>query len=381
MLYEDVVSCHLLRVDSGDGCVGPGPSATPRIVNAVPDLLNRLLTISGAEFGGNPEVTLDEIPLTIQSTTPEQIVAVLPDHVIATPGTYRLVVAAPDKGRRSSSLDLTIGAVGPKGDTGDTGDPGEPGRDGVDGAPGPAGAPGPPGIAGFATISAEETGIMSNEFRQVAAACPPGSRLTGGGHRVINVVPGPLFSRDFDFNLAGPVPSYSAFGVHITGSANLFRSLANNTSCGFFQGCAGGLGVVGGASDALVDGSEWMMIELGPAMLNVSFLFSEGDPLTIEAWGADGQSLGMQLVPDVSQLGLQSLYGAVPISKVVLTPAGDGFTLRRLDANETASQPFAPVESLPTGDGEGWTATWHHTGAALPDARFQVFARCATIVP
>lgn len=80
-------------------------------------------------------------------------------------------------------------------------------------------------------------------------------------------------------------------------------------------------------------------------------------------------------------LSAVTVYGGVPISRVVLTPAGDGFTLRRLGYNETASQPFAPVESLPMGDGEGWTATWHHAGAALPDARFQVFARCATMVP
>jgi collagen triple helix repeat protein/IPT/TIG domain-containing protein len=118
------------------------------ILNAVPNLTSNTLTISGREFGNAPIVTLDAMTLTMISATPNQIVATLPPHVIATPGTYILQVGRTNRRGRIvdfDRLDVTIGLVGPAGPKGDPGAQGIPGPQGIQG---PKGDPGPQGIPG-----------------------------------------------------------------------------------------------------------------------------------------------------------------------------------------------------------------------------------------
>ena len=93
----------------------------------------------------DPKVTLGATALTVQSATDTVITAVLPDPI--DPGTYPLTVSTrgkggDDDGKRSQTVDFTIGAVGlqgpqgPKGDTGATGATGPAGLKGDTGAQG-----------------------------------------------------------------------------------------------------------------------------------------------------------------------------------------------------------------------------------------------------
>ena len=105
----------------------------------------------------DPKVTLGATALTVQSATDTVITAVLPDPI--DPGTYPLTVSTrgkggDDDGKRSQTVDFTIGAVGlqgpqgPKGDTGATGATGPAGLKGDTGATGPKGDQGIQGATG-----------------------------------------------------------------------------------------------------------------------------------------------------------------------------------------------------------------------------------------
>ena len=136
-----------------------------RVDSAVPNLVSQVVTISGANFGSQPpSVTLNDVPLALLSSSPTQIVAALPASVIATPGTYRLVVRKGNSNSQNSAnvatLDVAIGnygaegstesqgTVGPAGPQGETGPQGEVGSAGPQGPIGSTGPQGPIGSTG-----------------------------------------------------------------------------------------------------------------------------------------------------------------------------------------------------------------------------------------
>jgi hypothetical protein len=79
----------------------------------------------------------------------------------------------------------TQGAAGDKGPQGDAGDKGPAGDKGLPGDKGPQGDPGPEGggIADW-TLTREQSPHDSNS-KDVAAVCPAGTRIVGGGYTVI----------------------------------------------------------------------------------------------------------------------------------------------------------------------------------------------------
>jgi hypothetical protein len=139
-----------------------------RVDSAVPNLVSQVVTISGANFGSQPpSVTLNDVPLALLSSSPTQIVAALPASVIATPGTYLLVVRKGNSNGQNSAnvatLDVaidhygvegstasqgTVGPAGPQGATGPQGEVGPAGPQGPIGVNGPQGEVGPAGPAG-----------------------------------------------------------------------------------------------------------------------------------------------------------------------------------------------------------------------------------------
>jgi len=127
-----------------------------RVDSAVPNLVSQVVTISGASFGSQPpSVTLNDVPLALLSSSPTQIVAALPASVIATPGTYRLVVRKGNSNSQNSAnvatLDVAIGNYGAEGSTGSqgaAGPAGPQGETGPQGEVGPAGPQGPIGVSG-----------------------------------------------------------------------------------------------------------------------------------------------------------------------------------------------------------------------------------------
>ncbi|MFZ1086995.1 MAG: hypothetical protein WAN35_18685 [Terracidiphilus sp.] len=144
-----------------------GQLDAPFIISAQANFTNNTITILGDNFGVKmPKVFLDEISLTVTSNTNVQIVAALPATL--TPGSYRLVVADPEKNwqpffgcggnnlvkYRLAVFYVTLGAVGPQGPQGIQGPQGSQGPSGpigpqgTQGPPGPQGPQGPQGIQG-----------------------------------------------------------------------------------------------------------------------------------------------------------------------------------------------------------------------------------------
>ncbi len=167
-------SAALSRADGPHPADGPH---RPIILNAQPNFTNNTLTVNGKNFGTQtPIVTLNAMALSVASSTDTQLVAKLPTNI--PPGSYRLIVAVPDKDRdhdrgadhhgdemsRSAAFIVTLGAVGPQGPQGIQGVQGPQGIQGPPGPQGPAGPEGPSGTAAFAG------------FR-----CPAGSVVVGFG--------------------------------------------------------------------------------------------------------------------------------------------------------------------------------------------------------
>lgn len=102
------------------------------VTSAVPDAGTQSMTITGANFGPGPFVTLDLVPLTLRSATDSQIVAVVPVSVMPA-GEYVLTVSRGSSPAETGSFQLILGPAKPK--LLDTGR----------GAPGPTAAAAPPG--------------------------------------------------------------------------------------------------------------------------------------------------------------------------------------------------------------------------------------------
>ncbi len=80
------------------------------------------MTITGANFGPSPFVTLDLVPLTLRSATETQIVAAVPISMMP-PGNYLLTVSRGPSPAETGSFQLTIGAAKPKPLAAETGSP------------------------------------------------------------------------------------------------------------------------------------------------------------------------------------------------------------------------------------------------------------------
>ena len=83
------------------------------VTSAVPDAGTQSLTITGANFGPGPFVTLDLVPLTLRSATDSRIVAVVPVSVMP-PGPYVLTVSRGSAPAETGSFQLILGTAKPK---------------------------------------------------------------------------------------------------------------------------------------------------------------------------------------------------------------------------------------------------------------------------
>lgn len=84
------------------------PTAPLVIEGAVPDDATGTLTISGNGFGTRPFVTLDLVPLNLQLSLQQRIIAVVPVDQIA-PGSYVLTVTRGAQPGDTASADVQIG--------------------------------------------------------------------------------------------------------------------------------------------------------------------------------------------------------------------------------------------------------------------------------
>src|SRR2546423_5194782 len=111
--------------------------------------LNKI-TIVGTNFGTSaPTVTLQGVPLTVQSYTSGTgtIVAMLPNAL--NPGSYLLAVTSSTGTPSTGIFDTTYGSTGATGATGATGSPGPTGATGATGSTGATGATGATGMNGM----------------------------------------------------------------------------------------------------------------------------------------------------------------------------------------------------------------------------------------
>lgn len=88
-------------------------AAPPLLVRAaVPDPDGQTLVISGENFIRRPLVTLDLVPVTVQSATDTQIVAAVPVNMMP-PGSYLLTVSRGPSAADNGSLQVTLGGGRP----------------------------------------------------------------------------------------------------------------------------------------------------------------------------------------------------------------------------------------------------------------------------
>jgi type VI secretion system VgrG family protein len=145
----------------------------PSISRVIPDVAAEILFVHGENFGADPSVWLDGIPLHVLNATGSSIQAELPS---LEPGTYLLIVARsrrmPPKPKDLATMDVTLGAVGP---------------DGAVGPPGPEGPPGPPG----------ETGAPGRDGNQwLTGDGPPPASLGNPGDLYLDEESGDVYRND-----------------------------------------------------------------------------------------------------------------------------------------------------------------------------------------
>lgn len=80
------------------------------VTSAVADAGGRSVTITGVNFGASPFVTLDLVPLSLQSATDRQIVAAVPVDVMPA-GEYLLTVSRGPSPTETGSFQLIVGAA------------------------------------------------------------------------------------------------------------------------------------------------------------------------------------------------------------------------------------------------------------------------------
>lgn len=145
----------------------------PVIYGAAVDSNANTLTLTGANFGQSPTVTLGGVlPLTVQSSSSTQIVAALPASLA--PGNYLLL--AKFGNFTAAVFETTVGSVGPRGPQGPRGDQG------------PAGAPGQPGPAGANGVNG--TSVTVTALPSGDVNCNTGGALVSGSSGSVPVCNG-----------------------------------------------------------------------------------------------------------------------------------------------------------------------------------------------
>src|SRR5580765_8026910 len=85
---------------------GQAPPVT--VTSAVPDPSGQTVTITGANFGNRPLVTLDLLPVTVQFSVDSQIVAAVPVNMMPA-GKYLLTVSRGSLPADSASIQVALG--------------------------------------------------------------------------------------------------------------------------------------------------------------------------------------------------------------------------------------------------------------------------------
>lgn len=119
------ISAFFQPFDSADFVheVGLAQGGQLAVTSAVPDTGGQSVTITGANFGPSPLVTLDLVPLSFRSATDTQIVAAVPISMMP-PGDYLLTVSRGPSPAETGSFQLIIGVTKPKPLAAETGGPG-----------------------------------------------------------------------------------------------------------------------------------------------------------------------------------------------------------------------------------------------------------------
>jgi hypothetical protein len=135
---------------------------------------------------------------------------------------------------------------------------------------------------------------------------------------------GEWFEADFTDDQTATVPEIREAGITVTGSADLHVLHLN------------GLGVVGGVYDEQIDGEESVRFVFDRPALDAAYFVTCAANLDldgtvgssmIEAFGADGVSLGRWPLSDVAWMELRELAGCIPLSAFTVTAAQDGLRI------------------------------------------------------
>jgi len=163
----------------------------PSIVSATPiyTVTPHQLIISGTGFGtSQPVVTIGALPAAILSFTDTVVAVQIPSVIDAVPGVYSLTLSTgTGNGIDTTSIDVTLGAVGPTGATGATGAQGSSGPAGPQGAAGPAGATGAQGATGPTALSTVQVSTVTIHRSAVLALSQVPVTLIPATPGVVNV--------------------------------------------------------------------------------------------------------------------------------------------------------------------------------------------------
>jgi hypothetical protein len=204
---------------------------SPSISRVIPDTVEEILFVHGENFGADPAVWLDGIPLLVLHATGSLIHAELPS---LEPGTYLLIVARtrrmPPKPKELAAMDVTLGAVGPEGPIGPPGPEGPPGPPGETGAPGRDGSQwftgdGPPpatlGDPGDLYLDEESGDVYRNDGAWIRLASllgpegPEGPGASSDPREDVAAVLG-IDASDVDVPLAALTPAQCDSGAALT---------------------------------------------------------------------------------------------------------------------------------------------------------------------
>ena len=214
--------------------------------SAVVDSVNRVVVVTGTQFGGGPVVTINNLPARLLSASSNMLVVELPGSVAAQPGTYLMTVVREQSLTGFGVFFITVGAIGPQGPRGESGPRGSAGDVGPAGPAGPAGPQGNPGPKG----DKGEPGAAGAPGAKGAQGDPGAPGMPGGkgdkgdkGDRGEGGAAGQSGLRVLDANGAevGMLLSSNNALLQVENTW-VAMALDNGTSSGFAE-CAGGCAV------------------------------------------------------------------------------------------------------------------------------------------